>query len=306
MKAEFEAKSGQWQGPYTTMMTLARQTRDARLAKRAAELALGANQVKESIAAVALWRELAPDSEDAEQYQLTLSVMADDLTEAGTLFAARLRDAPPKARPVAMFQIRQILARAKDKAGALALLDRLLAPYTDTLEARVLLSQNAFVRGDKAAAITQARAALAIDPRSELATLTLAQVMTDQAALATLLEDFVKANPGAREVRLALARLYASQKRYPEARVQGELLLAQQPDNPTVLYALGVLAMQLNDRAAAEQHFTRYIAVAGTDGFARDSGAEEGGEASGGNGARVLATLAELAEDRGDFKAAAA
>jgi len=304
MKAEFEAKSGQWQGPYATMMTLARQTRDARLAKRAAELALGANQVKESIAAVGLWRELAPDSEDAEQYQLTLSVMADDLSEAATLFAARLREASAKTRPVAMLQIRQILARAKDKVAALALFDRLLAPYADMVEARVLLSQNAFLRGDTAAAITEARAALALDPRSELATLTLAQTMTDQAALTSLLEAFVKANPNGRDVRLALGRLYGSQKRYPAARAQLEVLLAQQPDNPTVLYALGVLAMQLNDRAAVEAHFTRYIAVAGVDGGG--SGEQGGTGENGTNSARVLATLAELAEERGDFKAAAA
>ncbi|HWW70607.1 MAG TPA: hypothetical protein VN089_11750, partial [Duganella sp.] len=38
-KAELEFKQGQWQGPYITMLALAQQTRDPRLARRAAEMA---------------------------------------------------------------------------------------------------------------------------------------------------------------------------------------------------------------------------------------------------------------------------
>jgi hypothetical protein len=40
MGAELAFKKGDWQGPYLTMMSLAQQTRDPRLAKRAAEMAL--------------------------------------------------------------------------------------------------------------------------------------------------------------------------------------------------------------------------------------------------------------------------
>ncbi|MEG2963852.1 MAG: hypothetical protein RR860_14285, partial [Janthinobacterium sp.] len=54
-KAEMEFKSGQWQGPYVTMMVAAQQTRDPRLARRASEMALAAKQGGEALAAIRLW-----------------------------------------------------------------------------------------------------------------------------------------------------------------------------------------------------------------------------------------------------------
>ena len=49
-KAELEFKQGEWQGPFVTMMALAQQTRDPRLAKRAADMALVAKQGSEAVA----------------------------------------------------------------------------------------------------------------------------------------------------------------------------------------------------------------------------------------------------------------
>ena len=56
MQAEMAFKNGDWQGPYLTMMSLAQQTKDPRLAKRAAEMALSAKQADDALAAVKLWR----------------------------------------------------------------------------------------------------------------------------------------------------------------------------------------------------------------------------------------------------------
>lgn len=292
MTAEFEATNGQWQGPYKTMMELARTTRDLRLARRAAELAMGANQLPESLVAVRLWRELAPGSEQAEQYHLTLAVMGDDLAEAEALLAQRLRATPAAQRGSAMLQVRQVLGRAKNQRAAAALFERLIAPYANTFEARVLLAQNAFERGDSAAALVQARAAVALNPASEIGVLTLVQVTPDQDAGRVLLENFLNTKPGAGEVRLALARVLANAGRYPDARTQFERLLAAQPDNTTALYALGVLAMQLKDNPGAEKYFVRYVNVIESNpGEERDAG-------------RALPILAELAEERGDLKAA--
>jgi hypothetical protein len=60
-KAELEFKQGQWQGPFITMMALAQQTRDPRLARRAAEMALTAKQPQEACrrsACGASWRRI--------------------------------------------------------------------------------------------------------------------------------------------------------------------------------------------------------------------------------------------------------
>jgi hypothetical protein len=133
-KAELEFKQGQWQGPYITMMALAQQTRDPRLARRAAEMALTAKQPAGGLSAIRLWRQLAPDSDEAIQFFLGFAVAADDLSEAEAAFEQRLKNAPPAARPLAMFQMQQYLLRAKDKAAAFALTERVLLPYDGMLE----------------------------------------------------------------------------------------------------------------------------------------------------------------------------
>ena len=92
-KAELEFKQGQWQGAYVTMLSLAQQTRDPRLARRAAEMALAAKQGQEALAAIRLWRELAPESDEATQYFLGFAVVNDDLSEAEAIFAQRLKAA---------------------------------------------------------------------------------------------------------------------------------------------------------------------------------------------------------------------
>ena len=292
MKAEFDARGGDWRSAYMAMMGLAQQTRDPRLAQRAAEVSLQAKQTGESLAAVRLWRELAPQSDEAAQYYLGLAVLADDLAEAEPLFAQRLREATPQGRGMAMYQVQQYLLRAKDKDKALLLLDKLLAPYAGTFEARVLLAQNAFARGDSAQAASLAQAALALKPDSEIAILTLAQVTGDPAAVDALLVKFLVANPKAREVRSARARVLINQKQYEQARREFAELLALDPANEGTLYALGLVSMQLDDPAGAEKYFAQYISVLEKGG---DDGREPG---------KVLLILAQLAQDRSDFPAA--
>ncbi len=292
MKAEIEFRNGSWQAPYVTMMAAAQQTRDPRLAQRATEMALSAKQGEQTLAAIRLWRELAPDSEEAAQYYLGFVVLSDNLAEAEAIFRKRLQQANPAERGLAMFQVQQLLLRAKDKAGAAAMLDRLMAPYAGTVEAHVVLAQSAFARGDSALAVKEARAALAIRPDSEIAALTLAQVTDDEAGAAAVLAQFLAANPQAREVRAAHARVLVNQKQYSLARQEFLILLKGQPDNLGTLYALGIMSLQLNDQAGAEGYFTRFTEV-----LAANPDPER-------DASKVLVILAQLAEERGDLKGA--
>ncbi|MES2015179.1 MAG: tetratricopeptide repeat protein [Pseudomonadota bacterium] len=292
MKAELEFQNGAWQGPYMTLLGLAQQTRDPRLAQRAADIAMSAKRTVEANVAVALWRELAPDSDEATQYYLGLALMTDDLGEAGRIFERRLRDAGPAARGVVMFQVQQYLARVSNRPGADLLLAQLLAPYADSFEANVLQAQAAFARDDGEPALRHAQAALALKPDSELAILTLAQVTPDQQAVGVLLDRFLVLNPKAREVRTAYARVLVTQKRYASARTQFEAMLAEQPDSPGTLYALGIMSMQLGENRVAEDYFARFIALL-------DQNPDEQRDTS-----KVLLILSELAEERGDLKAA--
>jgi tetratricopeptide (TPR) repeat protein len=293
MQAEMSFKNGDWQGPYLTMMSLAQQTKDPRLAKRAAEMALSAKQADDALAAVKLWRQYAPDSEEASQYYLGLVILSDNLGEAENILKQRLADATPAARGLMMFQMQQLLLRAKDKDAAIAMLERLVAPYGNLMETHVVLAQAALARNDKSAARREAQAALQIKPDSEIAALTLAQVSEDEGGAIKVLKDFLAAHPDAREVRAAYARLLVNEKQYEAARQEFLTLDKAQPDNPGTLYALGVLSMQMNDARTAEQYFTRFVEL-------MEKTPEDERDPS-----KAVMILSQLAEERGDYKAAA-
>ena len=292
LRAEFMFRGGDWQGPYLTMMSLAQQTRDPRLARRAAEMALAARQPDDTLAAVRQWRQLDPQSDEATQYYLGMVIMSDNISDAEEIFRKRLEAAPPNLRGIVLYQVQQLLARAKDKEAGSAMLVRIAAPYRNTLEGHVVLAQDALARGDKAAAQREARAALALKPDSEIAVLTLAQAGESEGQVRELLTKFIAANPDAREVRAAHARLLVNEKQFEAARSEFLLLDKQQPDNVTTLYALGVLSTQLNDPSGAERYFTRFIDVLG-----RNPDDER-------DPSKALLILSQLAEERGDIKAA--
>jgi hypothetical protein len=143
------------------MLGAAQQTRDPRLARRAAEMALAARQPEDTLAAVRQWRQLDPQSDEATQYYLGMVILSDNISDAEEIFRKRLEGAPAGVRGIVLYQVQQLLSRAKDKEAAAAMLERIVAPYRDTLEGHVVLAQGALARGQRhfGGAARQARVA---------------------------------------------------------------------------------------------------------------------------------------------------
>lgn len=294
LAAEIAAKRGDWQASYARFMSAARLTRDPRLAHRAVEVALGARRTDEALAAVRLWRTLAPASEEAAQYLLGFAILSNNFAEARPILEQRLADAPLPTRGAAMLQVQRLLARAPDKAGAFTLLQTLVTPYSSTAESHVALALAAFNAADPGRAMREARLALEAQPDSSLAVLTLARVTPDKKAAMAALEEFLKQNPAARDVRIAHAKLLAEDKQYDRARAEFERMLKDDPKDLTALFALGVLDMQSGRRASAERYLEDYI-----DGLSADGEEER-------DPTQALLLLAQLAEDRNDLPTAIA
>jgi tetratricopeptide (TPR) repeat protein len=294
LKAEIEYQRGEWQDAYDTLLDVAKQTRDPRIAQRAVEIGLSAKQPDKdrTLAAIKLWHELAPKSEEATQYYLGLLMLEDHLAEAQPIFEQRLKEMRPQARPLMMFQIQRMLARAKDKTAAFALLEHLLAPYQSTPETHLVLAEGALAEGDHQRAQAEARAALAAKPDSELAALTIAQMANDKQEAAKALSDFLAAHPQSHDVRMAYARLLVEHKQYIQAQKQFEIILKEQPEDLTSIYALGILANQNNDPKSAEKYLITYLDLL-------DKHPEEKHDPS-----QALLLLAQIAEDRNDIDSA--
>lgn len=292
LRGELAYQRGDWQLAYVTMLVSAQETRDPRLARRAAEIALNVKQTGEALSAVRLWRELAPHSDEANQFYLGLVVLGENLAEAKPIFTERLQEVSPQARGLLILQIQRLLARTKDKNAAFALLEELTAPYQNLVETHIALSQGAFAKKDLARSRMESKKALDIKPDLEIAVLMLAQAMPNRADSLKTLADFLDKHPKAHDVRIAYAKTLIDDKQNEEARKQFETLLKEQPDDLTILYATGILAAQMNDREGAEKYLSLYLQKL------EENPDEER------DPVQALLILSQISEDRKDFPGA--
>lgn len=261
LSSEIAFQRGQWQAAYVTLMGTAQQTRDPRLAKRAAEIALSARRPVEALAAVRLWTELAPRSDEALQNYMGLIMLGDNIAEIKPLLTRRLAEAALPARGPLILQMQRLLSRARNKADAFDILQDVVAPYPALIESHLALAQAAFANRDVSRARDEANTALKLKPDSELAILTLAQVTPDSGEAMKLVSAFLKDYPDAREVRVAYARGLVEQKQYEQARNQFQTLLKEDGDDLTTLFALGILNVQTNHLSEGESYLKRYLVV---------------------------------------------
>ncbi|MFZ6849848.1 tetratricopeptide repeat protein [Undibacterium sp. RuRC25W] len=288
--AEIAYQRGNWQAAYVTLLTTAQQTRDPRLARRAAEIALSVKQAGEALGAIRLWRELAPDSNEATQYYLGFMVMNNNLSEIRNVFSDKLAASEGKQTAVIMLQAQRLLSRARDKSAAFDVLEELLTPYKAMPEAHLALAQGAYTMGDNQRAITEAKIMLAAHPDSQLAILTVAQA-SSQTDAASALSAFIAKNPSARDIRLAYASILIDLKQVDKAQQEFQLILHDDPTDVNSMYTLGVLALGKNQLQRAEEYFLRYLKTLDEKSEDRDA-------------TSVYINLAGISIERKDYKTA--
>jgi tetratricopeptide (TPR) repeat protein len=271
--AELALQRGEAGTAFATYLSVARQTRDPRIARRAAEIAVAGRAGPQALEATALWRELAPDSREARQAHALLLAGSGRLSEAEPLFAAALRDSP---QPVAeLAQIQRALARVEDRAAAFASLERLAAPLLaqpeQAADVQLTLAAGAHQAGLPDRAVAAARAALALRPDDERTVLAVAQLLArpqgkeDPAGrkqALQLLRESLNRDPRALDLRLGYARLLLADGQRAAAVTQFEQSLVQDADNLDALFALGVLALDDRPpRRRARSYFESYLQV---------------------------------------------
>ena len=160
-------------------------------------------------------------------------------------------------------QLNRLLAANPDKAANLRVVRNLAARYPQLPQAQFAVAQAASAAGNEAAALEAIRRAQAMRPDWEVAAIYEAQLLqkTSPAEAAKRLGEFVEKNPGSREARISYARVLVLDKRFPEARKQFEALLAGNPGNAEVVYAVGLLAFQLKDYPIAEENMKRLLGM---------------------------------------------
>ncbi|MBS4096426.1 MAG: tetratricopeptide repeat protein [Sulfuricella sp.] len=259
--SEVAAQRGQTGLGMEGILGLAKTTRDPRLAKRATELALQARLESRALEAARLWLLLDPADVRARQTVTALLVNSGLLNDA-RIHLERLLAEEGKSVGNSFLGLHQMLGRQTNKAAVLTLVQELAQPFPDLPEAHFAVAQAAWMVEKDDLTLKEIGEALRLHPDWEMAALFRGQVMqrTSPAQALDDYREFLSANPQALEIRLAYARLLVGEKQYAEARVQFEKLAADNPDNPEVSVALGLLSLQLRDYDKAERYLKQALA----------------------------------------------
>ncbi len=244
---------------------LAVRTRDARVAKRATEVAMFARNPTLALKNARLWQSLEPASPKALQMLSSLLVNSGRIAEAKPYLQTWIKTG--KGGEVFM-QLHGLMARQKDKQAIFDLVADLSAAYPSVPEARFSVAQAAWHAGKGERALSELDETMRLKPDWASVPLFKAQVLQqmrgDDAALA-FFNDFLATAPGEREVRLAYAKQLARSARFAESRAQFEILVRDMPDNPENHLAIGLIAMQTNDLDSAEASMTKALALGHPD-----------------------------------------
>jgi len=239
---------------------LARSTRDPRIARRAAEIAIYAREPATALEMAKLWAKIDPESPQARQMLVGLLLATQRFNEA-TPHLAKLLSLEGDHVGDALLRLNHLLARYPDKKAAAGLVERLTQPYDKLPEAHFARAQAAENTGDDAKALTEIGRAQTLRPDWEPAVLFEAQILqkNSHAKALEFLRHYLDTHPKASQVRLAYARALVGEKQFDQARREYSVLLEANKEDPEATYAVALLSLQLNDLAAAESGFKRLL-----------------------------------------------
>lgn len=243
---------------------LAQKTRDPRLAKRAAQLALESGDMNGTIAAFRFWRETEPTAVMATRVLSSLLMRGGKLEEARVEFVKVLKSEEPKVGPIFM-QIYPLAASYPDKAASLQLMRDLSAPYPDVAEAHWVVAQLAQIAGQERLSLDEVRKAARLRPEWDAPATLEASLLRKSEPLQSLevLRRYLAGYPKAGEVRLQYARALLEQKQYKAARDEFQILAKEAPDNVELAFAVALISLQMNDLAGAEAQLRDALAKGG-------------------------------------------
>jgi tetratricopeptide (TPR) repeat protein len=264
LAAEIAQQRGQLATAGATYLSLAKSTRDSRLAKRAAEIFLGERSFDGALQASQLWVELAPNSDAATSTLEALYMSSGRLALAEPLLLKRLGKARQDKTLAEVYSgFERLLARAPDRRASFELLERISKPDLEVPAARTALAALAANSGNYDRAATEAQAALKLQPSFEPyavnAAAYLQQTKAGPKAAIAVIKPFVDANPKATEARVTYARLLSIDGQNEASKTELSRILKDDANNPAVLYSLAQVSVQLKQNADGKKYLNQFI-----------------------------------------------
>jgi tetratricopeptide (TPR) repeat protein len=260
--AEIAAQRGMYGSAAATLMSLARETSDPRLARRAMEFNLAGGNLPNAFEAARLWARLAPNDNEAASTELALAAANGQTRGLSQALRKRIDAASDKSAAIA--QALAIAGRIKDRKLALRILDESFSESARKLPAASLaLSDMAHAAGDDARALAEARAALAADAKSEAAVQRILEygAKIDPGGAQAQAREFIARNPNARRTRLMLAQQLTDRGDHAAAPAELQAMRKLSPEDFDLIFIQAQLAYRSNLLDPARGLLEQYLSV---------------------------------------------
>ena len=275
LAAEVALQRDQPGAAYATYHSLAAQTGDARLARRATEIAIVAGSLADALDSARLWVRLDPTYPNARKALDTLLLANGRVTEVEPALTRQLTEARKAGTlNIAYPQLQEKLLNLPDRRAAWALAQRLSASDLDNIQARLMRARLAHEAGQQQAATDEALAAHQLAPDNIEAVLASVQLLQSRPGgrqrAAVLLGNYLQKHPDDLRALKAQGLLQIASEQNDAAIATLSRVQSLEPDNPATLYTLAQLHHQKRDYARATEALQRYVAL--PEDIERDNG----------------------------------
>jgi len=256
---QIASQRGEHKTAFTHFLHGARLARDPRLAELAANVALTLDDAEAMQQTVEVWLELSPDAIGAHQLAAYARLGANDISAAAEHLRRIIALAAEEGRD-GYGQAAHLVSRLKLPDRRLKLMETLTSEEPESADAWFARAVVAAGVDKHEEALAAARRASGLRPGWNLPRIFRVQLLLnrgDRKQARQVLEAFVSENPDDRSLRLLYAQLLVDEQEFSRARNVFKQVLRNAPKEPDVLFALGVLSLQLEDPEAARSYLVR-------------------------------------------------
>ncbi len=257
--AETALQRGHYAVGLTQYYRLAQQTRDPRLAAKASRIAVFVRDQQSALQAARLWVEIDPVNLAARQ-AISAAYIRNGEPDAALEHLEYVLAQESDDSERGFMLVASLLSREQDLQTALTVMERLVESRQENYAAwhayaHLALRANMLDKADAGV-----KRSLHLEPNNSSTIMLQTRIMQlkgDKEAALEYLDQKVRALPDETVLRLTYARQLVDSRDYEEAFAQYKIVIKQSPGDVDVLFALGLLALQLDDQDSAYDYLSQ-------------------------------------------------
>ncbi len=262
LSAEIAGQRGDFDVALDHYLEAARETRDARVAKRAVQIALFVKDAGKALEALAIWMAVDPNSAAARKVAILLYLQEGKHEQALDQIKALLAVQESDFENT-LFNIAGLLEK-EAPGDALSIMRELALVFPDKAEVHYIYAGLALNRGKAEIALEEVRKALALHPAWRRALLLEAEItvqMGDEQAARDIFQSALQKAPDDDRLRMVYAQYLVKLSDYRAAEKEFAHIVAEHPDNHDAMFALALVRLQLKQDASAQKVLQQLLTV---------------------------------------------